>query len=233
MGVTAERAAAYERAKRRLPGLLAASGLRERVWMILGVAGVVYGATESHLATNKVAEQKLAAARCEPWVLNEEGHRLAVVPLKKAEVSRLDALVTSRLFEAVGCLRGLDSQFKTVAKCWTDQPKLFVGDESVRKLDEYRKENFSSEKQIRQRQDSETIEVQPMAWDKPDSSLSGRYWLRWSEQHYTRSGNKQGKPEVWSGTFDVELVTPDERSGDMNPVHVTMFAWRRDVVTGN
>ena len=233
MAVSAERLASYERAKRRLPGLLAASGFRERAWMLAGVAGLIFGGVESHMATNKVAEQKLAAAKCEPWLLNSEGHRLAIVPLNKAETSQLNGLVASRLFEAVTCLRGLDFQPKAVSECWRKNMPLFVGDEAVRKLDEYRRENFASEKQIRQRQDEETVEITPMAWDNPDKALPNRFWLRWAEQHYTRSGQKEGKPEVCSGTFDTELVTPNERGGDMNPIRVTMFAWKRDVVTGN
>lgn len=233
MAVSAERAAAYERAKKRLPGLLAASGVRERVWMVLGVVGLIYGGASSWHATDKVAAQKLAAAKCEPWVLNGEGHRMSAVPLSKLEASKLDYLVTDRLFGVVTCLRGLDSQAKAVSACWRKSIPLFVGDEATKKLDEYRRENFASEKQIRQRLETETVEIEPMAWDKPDSLLANRYWLRWSEQHYSRTGLKQGKPEIWSATFDVELTAPDERSGEINPVRITAFAWKRDVVTGN
>lgn len=233
MAVTAERAAAYERAKKRLPGLLAASGVRERAWMALGAIGLAYGLYEGHDAKRVVADMKLSAAKCEPVVLSPEGHKLSAAPLSKLESSKLDYMVSDRLFETVGCLRGLDSQPKAVAACWRKNIKLFVGDEAKNKLEEYRRENFVSQQQIQSRQLVETIEVTPIAWDKPDSSLPGRYWLRWSEQHIARTGVKQGKPEVWSATFDITLVNPDERSGELNPVRVTNFAWKRDVVTGN
>jgi hypothetical protein len=231
----------YESRRHILPGLLATSGLRERIWIGVALAALVYAGAASWRHTTLLAAQQLKAARCEPQVMDSEGNRVSTTPLSELEVSQVDGIVVARLSQAMKCIRGLDSKPEVVQRCWNESTPLFVGEESSRKLTEYQRDNFGSAQETLARLREETVEIAPKSWGrvKTDPKSKGkqeangetaRYWLRWEEQHRNRSGKALGNPEVWSGTFDVELAAPDTRSGNWNPLRILGWSWQRDLV---
>jgi hypothetical protein len=223
----------YEHRRHILPGLLAVSGVRERIWIGIALVALIYAGASNWRHTTLLATQRLKAARCEPQVIDGEGNHVSTTALSELEVTRIDGIVVARLSQAIQCVRGLDRNPDMVQRCWNESAPLFVGDESSRKLTEYQRENFGSAQQIHARLRDETVEVAPKVWGKQEAKGETiRYWLRWEEQHRNRSGKALGNPEVWSGTFDVELAAPDIRSGNWNPLRILGWSWQRDLVGG-
>lgn len=222
----------YARARNQVNQMVRQATFRERACIVAMLGGIAFGFYESWDAKHLITSAKLAAAKCEPIVLDEDGRRLHAAPMSSQDMTKVDGMVFGRLTDVVGCIRGLDSNPKLVSRCWIETTPLFV-DKAAAKLNEYRAAEFASAKQIRDRIAKESIDVVVRAWDKPDDDLKGRYWLRWTEQHRYPDGKVAGDPETWSGTFDVELVIPDGRDGTWNPVLVTDWSVRRDVVHGS
>jgi len=222
----------YQRARNQVNQMVRMAGFRERTWVVLGLIGASFGYYESWDAKRQIIAAKIDAAKCEPQVLDEDGRRLHAAPMSELEITKVDGIVVSRLTDVVKCIRGLETVTKLVTKCWVDTFPVFV-DAGATKLVEHQATEFGSAKQIQDRMARESVEVTVTAWDKPEDKLPGRYWLRWTEQHRYPDGRANGKPETWSGTFDTELVIPDGKAGNWNPLRIHGWSVRRDVVHGS
>lgn len=220
----------YAAARQVIPTALRASALRERVLFGLFVSTLGYHFASSWHQQTLAAASKVTAAKCEPLVLNDRGEHISLVPLSDADITLVDGMVVTQLADAVTCVRGLDSAAKAVANCWKRSEPLFGSKESAAKLKEYQRSEFGNPSQVLERMQLETVEVQPATYSKPEPNLPHRYYLRWTETHRAKTGLARGKPEVWSGIFDVEVVAPSPRSGNWNSIRITNWSWRREVV---
>lgn len=216
----------YGRARRVLPGLLGSSRRREQFLTVVTACALLFVGF-MWLRTNS----QLAAAKLEKsqgWVVVLDGKGEAVqLPVASANDWRLaDGMVVERLARTVRCMHGLDPVPQVVRKCWEEVAPLFYGADAVTRFEAFNKERFPKVDDILRQQQVETVSVDVQSWAKPETAAPNRYWMRWKRSRIPR-GAGTATTEMWSGTFDIELVpiTRDNVSG----MRIVRWEWHQDL----
>lgn len=214
----------YARARRLLPGLLGTSKKRETFLASVTACSLLFTGFMWLKTSSDLAAVKLE--KSQGWVAACDGDGNVVkLPVASANEYRLsDGLVFKRLEEVVRCMHGLDRLPKVVRDCWEREKALFVG-EAAQRFEAFGQERFPSVDAILRQQQLGSIVVDIESRSKPEPAAPNRYWLRWKRQTVPHNG---GTPvvEVWSGTFDVELI-PMQRT-DTSGMRITWWEWHQD-----
>lgn len=215
----------YGRARRMLPGLLGSGQKREKYLAAVTACSLLFTGfmwlrTESQLAAAKTEKQQ-------GWVvvLDAKGKAVDLPIASASEWQPPDGLILNRLEEVIRCMHGLDPVPKAVFDCWEREKELFFGDAAVQ-FEAFAKERFPKVDDLLRAQQSGFTTVDIESWSKPEKALKTRFWLRWKRVFKPRGGGTS-TTEMWSGTFDVELmpVTPVATSG----MRIVRWEWHRDL----
>lgn len=216
----------YGRARRMLPGLLGSGQKREKFLAVVTVCSLLFTGFMWLRTSSDLAAVKLE--KSQGWVVVLDGNGNTVnLPVASANDWRLsDGMVLDRLARTVRCMHGLDSVPKVALECWTDAAKLFYGVDAVTKYEAFHKDRFPRVDDVLRQQQAETIVVDVESWSKPEAAAPNRYWLRWKRTRKPR-GSGTSTTEMWSGTFDVELI-PVQRT-ETSGMRIVRWEWHQDL----